>query len=572
MDGSGGAREVAEMLALTLEREDASGAPWCPPRDAAALRRWVTDRSAQFGTGIRRAVRLVRLMALADGRDPVRFLYARLTSLRAHLFRHALESAAAQGRLPKAVAMLSQNGVLLQEPALSAEGGEAFEIDFAQMPRLAALVDFLHNALGFCAVADLVAPLLQSPAPAGTANEVARKLHAAANAWLGERLASGNHIRQARHIRGFLAGRSALAPEAIDDETILTFWIATATEPVEEAVDGFRLFRSAAAAMLRYRQALRDAVVERRLESSLREGLPPEQENLIDRARDIDESWQSPVAALARGSASRVKWLTRKEQQLLLNYLGAALDGDEDDGDMDDEENASGWEGGLAGDERFDLAFRLTLLRADVFGATQASIVARLRKRAPPEQAISLAVDAVDDQAYTACAASYDEVRAQLRLECLAALAMLMETGTAEAVILLDHFAGRAAVTAVLGSLTGGGSETDGIGTAARSQIASALRRVIADPDQLPGEAGSVLRQAQAAARRVSRAGFRREDRAEAAMLEGVACGAPAAVAIMGELDRLAAALSAETFSPDLRGDRARFVTALRRIYAADRG
>src|SRR5262245_33654637 len=105
MNGSSGAREVAEMLALTLEREDASGAPWCPPRDGAALRRWVTDRSAQLGTGIRRAVRLVRLMALADGRDPVRCLYVRLGSLRTHLFRDALEAAAAEGRLPKGVAI-----------------------------------------------------------------------------------------------------------------------------------------------------------------------------------------------------------------------------------------------------------------------------------------------------------------------------------------------------------------------------------------------------------------------------------------------------------------------------------
>jgi hypothetical protein len=148
-----------------------------------------------------------------------------------------------------------------------------------------------------------------------------------------------------------------------------------------------------------------------------------------------------------------------------------------------------------------------------------------------------------------------------------------MEAGTAEAVILLDHFAGRAAVTAVLGALTGSaGSETDGIVAAARAQIASALRRAIADPDQLPGETASVLRDAQAAARRVSRVGFRREDRAEATMIEGLAGGAPAAAAVMGELDRLAAALSAEGFSPDLPDDRTRFVTVLRRIYAADRG
>ena len=42
------------------------------------------------------------------------------------------------------------------------------------------------------------------------------------------------------------------------------------------------------------------------------------------------------------------------------------------------------WRGGLAGDERFDLAHWLTLLRADVFGTVQASIVGRLRKRADP--------------------------------------------------------------------------------------------------------------------------------------------------------------------------------------------
>ena len=64
MPASPSAQDVADALAMTLEREDASGAPWCPPSDAAALRKWVTDRSASLGTGIRRAVRLARLMAV----------------------------------------------------------------------------------------------------------------------------------------------------------------------------------------------------------------------------------------------------------------------------------------------------------------------------------------------------------------------------------------------------------------------------------------------------------------------------------------------------------------------------
>src|SRR5882757_391319 len=107
MSAAPSAQDVADALAITLEREDASGAPWCPPGDAAALRKWVTDRSASLGTGIRRATRLARLMAVADGRaDYIRFLYERVGSLRARLFRQVLERAAAEGRLPKTVATL----------------------------------------------------------------------------------------------------------------------------------------------------------------------------------------------------------------------------------------------------------------------------------------------------------------------------------------------------------------------------------------------------------------------------------------------------------------------------------
>src|SRR5882757_2624987 len=158
------AQDVAEALAMTLEREDTFGAPWCPPGDGETLRRWVTDRSASLGTGIRRAVRLARLMAVADGRDYVRFLYMRLTALRTRHFRSALESGDAEGRINKTFATFFDNGVHLHEPALTPQGRpkEVFEIDFVQMPRLAGLLDFLHNALGFTTVADILTPLLQA--------------------------------------------------------------------------------------------------------------------------------------------------------------------------------------------------------------------------------------------------------------------------------------------------------------------------------------------------------------------------------------------------------------------------
>ena len=455
------AQDVADALAMTLEREDATGGPWCPPGDAAALRKWVTDRSASLGTGIRRAIRLARLMAVADGRaDYIRFLYERLASLRARLFRQVIERAAAEGRLPKSIATLTPNGVHLREPALVPQGApnDVFEIDFAQMPRLGALLDIMHNALGFTVVADLLSPLLpKAGAPKSTADEVARAVQAALNAWLAERLESTNHITQAQQIRGFIVGRGRLAPETIDDETILLFWIHAGEAEESEGIEGFRLYRGVAAAMLRYRAALRDALAARYLEEALGRGLEAANDDVAGRELDTrGEAWRSPLRALAMPPSSRVKWLTAREQQLLRNYLGApAEDGDASDGDAPDQAEEAddlAWKGGLAGEERFDLAHGLTLLRADVFGAVQASIVGRLRKRAAPAVAIAQAMETLGATAYPESATAYADVRTQLHLESLAALVLLMEAGAAEAAILLRWLGGDAAVGAVIGA------------------------------------------------------------------------------------------------------------------------
>ena len=318
--GSPSAQDVADALAMTLEREDASGAPWCPPGDAVAVRRWVTDRSASLGTGIRRVVRLARIMAIADGRDYVSFLYIKLTTLRSRLFRHVLERAFAEGRIPMTIATLSDTGVHLREAAVTGQvvcGLRLFEIDFAQMPRLAALLDFLHNALGFSTVADLIAPALQRGAPAGAASEVSRALHAALNAWLSSRLESANHMLQAKRIRAFVTTRGRLVPETIDDESIFLFWTAMADAAEDDNVEGFRLYRSAAGppCCVTGRRG-RDAATTRpprRIgwgEASTAPTISCE----ADRAGAGTEHWQSPLRALALPSASRVKWLTRKDR------------------------------------------------------------------------------------------------------------------------------------------------------------------------------------------------------------------------------------------------------------------
>jgi hypothetical protein len=496
----------------------------------------------------------------------------RLTSLRTRLFRQAVEEAFASGRIPASIATLSDAGVHLREPALLPRDGahEVFEIDFAQMCRLAALLDFLHNALGFSVVADVLAPLLQRGTPSSSANEVARTLQAALNGWLSERLESTNHILQAQRIRAFLASRGRVAPEAVDDEGILQFWIAMADAGDNERIDGFRLYRSVAAAMLRYRNALRDATAARHLEDALERGWEPANDEIgSDRIGTRLEVWRSPLQALAVPPANRVKWLTGKEQNVLINYLGGPADRDEEA--SGEESEAGAWKGGLFGEDRFDVAFWLTLLRADVFGAAQASIVARLRKRATGREAIAQAMAPVDDAAYIAAAAAYVNLREQLRLEILAALALLMEAGAPEAVILLDGLGARQIAEAAIGPVADGATadgEDDGVVDSLHEKLAPALKAVIADPSSVPeGAARGVLLEAIAAPRKVSRVGFRREDRADAEMLAALRASAIVIFDIVHELDRLTARLAQKTAEGDVIGDNARFLAAFERIY-----
>ena len=577
-----------------------SGAPWCPPGDAVALRKWVTDRSASLGTGIRRAVRLARLMAVADGRsDYIRFLYERVGALRARLFRQVLERAAAEGRLPNSIATLTENGVHLHEAALLPQGTPQpfFEIDFVQMARLAALLDIMHNALGFATVADLLAPLLpKAGAPKSSADEVARTLQAALNAWLSERLESNNHILQAQQIRGFIAGRGRLVPETVDDETILLFWIKAAEATEAERIEGFRLYRTVAAAMLRYRQALRDAIAERQLEDALGRGFEPANDSFINEPVDTrGEPWRSPLRTLYKPPASQVKWLTAKEQHVLLNYLGGAAD-DADDADADDkppgpaaDPDDARWNDGLAGEGRFNLSHWLTLLRADLFGAMQASIVGKLRKRADAATAIAQAVETLDAADYAAAVRVYSDLRAQLHLESLAALAVLMEAGAPDAASLLRALGGDAVIAEIVGparrrpTLVGDDDdeneedaddddreEDDAEGAAGDlfKAIAPRLTAAIAAPARLAeGAARALLTEAVAARRKVSRAGFRREDRPDPQMAVALRSGASAVFAVIQEIDRLTGTLSTKAKGADLAGDTARFLAAFRSIY-----
>ena len=565
MNTQPGIQDIADALAITAERETGDGALWCPPHDGAVLRRWIPDRGSALGGGIRRMVRLARLMSAAGGGDYSRFLYMRLPALRSAHFRHELSAAAVPLR---SIAHISETGVLFGEPAMALQRrqDQGFAIDFTQMPRLAALLDFLHNSLGFAAVVDMLQPVLEPGEPTAHADDAARTLHAALNGWLTPRLGSANHHRQAQRIRAFLAERGRVVPEAIDDDAILRFWMMIGVSSADDSVDGFRLYRSAASALLRYRQALIDAAAAKQLETSFGREADWGVEAGPAAAQWTSEPWQSPLHTVMSPPSRRIKWLTKKEQARLSNFLGAPEQSREA---REDDDLPTEWRAGLAGDNnRFDLAFWLTLLRADVFGSAQASVVARLRKHASATAAIAEAMERIDDDAYADCATGYLTVLEQLRTEGLAALAILMEKGALEAVFLLRQFGGAEAIADVVGPFEAIAFERDELSPHLSETIASALKAAIAVPNTIPpGSTRQILLAARGVVGDVNRTGFRREDRADASMLAGLQAGAAAILDLIRELDRLPPVLAAKAAAASVSDDRDDFLSTFEHIY-----
>jgi hypothetical protein len=338
---------------------------------------------------------------------------------------------------------------------------------------------------------------------------------------------------------------------------------------------------------LRYRRVLSDCATygaigaPLALDDNLDHATP---QAAVSQAASFGGDWQTPLRALARRPANAVKWLTKREWLKLLNYLGGPHpDGEDEEPAAEGQERAEG-DRGLAGSERFDLSFVRTLMRADVFGAAQANIVARVRRSVPPAPAVAEAMALVTDEAYGSCSASYGAVRDQLRLEALAALAALMEQGALEALALVGYLAGRDAVDSLLvragvdasapldsDAVTGADPPPEpDLDDGQRRSIASVLRSAVRGNDRATnGAVSDLVAEVLAAVPRVNRVGFRREDRTNPATLAAFRASVRAVVDVLTELDRLIAVLPRAAGPKATSDDRPRFEAAFRDIYGA---
>lgn len=591
-----GARRVAEILAITFERETASGQRWCQPRDADIVARWIARQGRELGGALRRLARLATALKDADGRSYEGFLYLRLPLLRLHHFRAALTEAHHAGRLNPAIYQLNTHGLVIAHPSHGSSlspPSNAFDIDYGQMPRLCALLDVLHNALGYSTVADLLSINAGLPV---SYEEVARTLEQAFVVWLNEHLETRHHLRQAQAIRSYLLRRGAVEPSQITDEAILDFWRAQACDASPTPIDGFRVFGAAARAMLRYRQALYDAEVVDRVETAAsldRSTGHSDARDIVDIVHGADvtqaaSDWCSPLAVLQMPPAGTVKWLTNKERSLLADYLGGFPPGEEPEVAEAEFAIQTSWATGLAGRERFDLRFCRTLLRAAVFGSAQASIIARVRKR--QGDAAYMVLDAIPETAYIDMLHAYRAVHNQIQIECEAALHILALDGALEALILVEALAGSEAIAAIRKAaeamftdscpvasisqdldateLTSGATADD---PDLRLRLSQILSQAARDSDILPaGTARDLFRTSRLAARRMGRAGFRPVGPSNAFPVAAFKSAAPALTDVLIELRRLVDVLNRSNWDANFHDDRSKFFAVFSALYNAD--
>lgn len=592
--------ELLDALAILRERKVSLGdghepIGWCPPWAAAAIRRCVIDRSGDLWPNLRAAVRLVRAASLAEPRGYVHFMYGSVRALSGPRFRAGFHAARDRRRVPATGLEIGPQAVRLLETEMLARTGagiDGFEITYAQMPRLVALLDVLHNTLGYDKVAELLEPVTTAGRPALAADDIAKVLRSAFHGWLAPRLDSPRHRQQAKLIFAFLrttagpepglgtpagAGpdRSVVpAPEHVTDQSIVEFWKLRAkhwhgrgkSESTRKSAqdEGFRAYRATAQAMLRYRWCLRDAAVmfeaiskenfDRAVEGMRAPDVEPEI-SLLGRQSlptDAAEAWLSPITQLTTPPADRIKWLNAKERDWLENYLGKAEPELEQEQASEPKEEHIG--SGLDGGRRFDLCFARTLLRADVFGPVQGVLTARTRQLKDPQwmltqDQIASAFAKVDAGSYAQTASRYREIEAQVRLEARAAVDILAHVDPGQFAILVKALAGLELGREFQETLDAHEAEHDNakvisLQAVKAGQPRSATAAILANDEAMANEKlAELLASAKKARASVHRAGFRKEDESNPEWAKAFAVSASGLAALLAELRRLCAHL-----------------------------
>jgi hypothetical protein len=422
-----------------------------------------------------------------------------------------------------------------------------FAIAYSRMPLLAAMLDFLVSALGYGEVDDAVRSALKAPASQAGLKRSANRITRALYAFLKPRLPAAQAQRKYRALMEFLTARAGDAPlgkDAIDDDAVFDFWRDHGTDGQGD----WKTYRTAVKAFLHLRDALGAASDHQALDQALpldpaRDGETEEPDMVLAACAAVDRRTEA-MDVLGTPPAVSVKFLNKREAEGLALILGAGPHA---------------------------RALRLSVLRAAIFGAMQASVSQALRQGMDGNEAVDDACARTEEN-YETQVAVLEGTRDHLERVLAAAyhVLALARDGQAISILLaLEPAVDLKPLAANLSGVRSAGQNVVSLGAeaAARELFTQGAAGAPDCPDLREFAA-----RAAAAHRAIARKGFGADEARDPDIVAGFASGTPALLQIRDTLGRFISAVEALMPLPRDRerrmlADRILFLTQFRILY-----
>jgi hypothetical protein len=429
----------------------------------------------------------------------------------------------------------------------AAYGDGTFAVAYSRMPLLAAMLDFLVSALGYREVDEAVRSAVKAPASQAGLKRAANRITRALYAFLKPRLPAAQAQRKYRALMEFLnarAGEAGLGKDVIDDDAVFEFW----RDHGSDGQGDWKTYRTVVKAFLHLRDALgaatdREAMAQALPLDPARDGDTGEPEMVLAACAAVDRRAEA-LDILRASPAASIKFLTKREAESLALILGAGPHA---------------------------RALRLSVLRAAIFGAMQASVSQALRQGLQGADAVEDACGRAEDT-YETQVAALERTRDHLERVLAAAYHVLARARDGQAISILLALEPSLDLRPLAASLAG--PQTAGLNVVSMGAEAAARELFTHAAQGAPDcpDLREFAARAAAAHRAIARKGFAADEARDPEIVAGFSSGAPALLQIRDTLGRFIAAAEALMPLPrdrerQMLTDRILFLTQFRILY-----
>ncbi len=500
--------ELVAAFQLVAEAE-CMGEPRYPPQACRDLAKIVACRN--YASVLLELCHLVRMGALIGGTGGWESFFWSDGLARARLFRSRIIQAVR--RREHLSSQVQATGATVE---INYDDG-TFAISYGRMPFLAAVLEFLITTLGYDGLIEIFRDIVDGAASRKAvslgANELSRRLYD----YLKDHLPTAQSQRKFRRLIAFLDERagSDFDTSAIDDPTVLDFWIAESAVGVSDGVD-FKTFTSVYRSFVRLRQSLEHAADMMAIDGAMtigsdREAGEVDPANIRDGLEAVEED-RGPLAVLDEDPAAAVKFLNKRERsdiELLLESGSSAL------------------------------ALPLSLLRCEIFGRGQGQITQALRRKAGADE-IGKLITECGSETYKERQELLERLSDHVERSILASFHALARCRNHQAIALMIKMRPEVDLAEVAKILQLDAKYADNVVPLRADSVSDRFLILLEDADRVGSELSAMMADARQAFKAISRQGFGETDLDDPAIEEGHAVGAAALLEIR---ERIAAFL-----------------------------